>query len=269
MSAILLPLLAISLGIFLPIGLSAEDSGQLASSEPRIDIKLNVAPSLCAEIAAQIKAAITGGDNACALPHDSDDGRLQRPKWKKIDPASVDDILLRHVPLFGWDTRKLLSAIGEEVPSLSHDQRLAEFWRRYGGNLSAALNTAPSSLEAAQFDADNDGLPDRVYRITTMQPFQDKQSIGWRPLACLKTSSSENEHYYHSFFLDDSDGGRERGVLDSVLYTENTDIFTYNGKAYVILIGGASVNISQPESSGSPSSKNVAATQKCEIEFSR
>jgi hypothetical protein len=213
-------------------------------SGPTLSIQNNDEPDLCKALHEQAISAADTGSTFCVLPVADPELGISRPNWSPVDPSAIESLLQQYLPLFGWNTREVQNLLKKDMPQATSQELIDEHWRRYGDAMLNVLRSNADLLQTALIDVDNDGTMERVYRTAVLQPIdRTRPDLGWRVLPCNLPSgasaSSDAVIPYRAVFFEQSEQAKmgEMALFDKI---ENHDVFLFNGRSYLTLMGPSS-----------------------------
>lgn len=214
----------------------ADDSSPNQPSD-RVAVRDSREPDLCDALVQQAEKAAESRETFCSLPSADAELGFERPEWTPVDPASLEPLLRRYLPLFGWDTRGVQTLIEQSMPQASREELLAEHWKRYGAAMMDALRSGHGLLESAVMDVDNDGSTERVYRTAVLRPVdKGRPELGWQPLPCNLSGDAPTEGVnvipYRALFFEESKQG-DMGTMADFDKIEAKDLFLFKGRTYL------------------------------------
>ena len=223
----------------------AEDPQPAQHVAPECQSGPNAEPDLCKALQEQATSAADAQSTFCALPVPDAELGISRPDWVPVDPNTIEPLLQQYLPLFGWNTREVQNLLKKEMPQATNEELLDEHWRRYGNAMLSALRSNGDLLQTALFDVDNDGSVERVYRTAILQPIdRTRPDLGWRVLPCNlpsgATASGDAVIPYRAVFFEQSEQARmgNMALFDKI---ENHDVFLFEGRSYLSLMGPSSI----------------------------
>jgi hypothetical protein len=148
-----------------------------------------------------------------------------KPIWRLADLKQHVDLVRRVIALENassypqvWD---------DEGRPVGSDSFLTEaFWRRYEPQIAPLLDSGDVRFETTAFDADNDGKPDTLYRLTSIGPVDFKPGNGWKLVGCDQETKS-------TFLFADPTESPELAELFRRMNYSRTDVFQFEGKPYL------------------------------------
>ncbi|WP_374307722.1 hypothetical protein [Dongia sp.] len=226
---------------------------------PKINYSAN--RQLCDAV---LKAAIDSfkeDGNLCSIPIFTTGDGVSSLKWQPEDIDGNENLLEQNLPFLGWDTRLSTGVVGraDEMPI---GEIKKEFWNRFGSEMKLALKSNGGSFESVVVDVDNDGVVEKVYRVSVLKPFSSADpERGWTISSCA-ASNAEGQPYYGIFF--DPEVAARMGTLARFDAADTVNLMRFGNKTFRVLMGPRLISISKI--SQLKSGKEAYFDQQCVID---
>ncbi len=159
----------------------------IAPSDPQLDWSFfrdqpTCSRAICQVLTSKVMAQKTQHPSLCTLF--TPDPDFSYPAWQTQNYRTHVDRIKSFVISGFFGNEDLTRTLHRQYPSENIDALRKRIWDRYGLAILALFKAESARYQTADFDVDSDGKPEKLYRISAVDPVRAGKDFVWHVRTC-------------------------------------------------------------------------------------